>query len=202
MNTFCELESRRISTIVRSESRAYPWELVRTIALRGDVTLRIRPIRPDDEPRLVALFHRLSLQTVYERFLTPFERLPATWYQHFANVDYTRRLGLVAEDLSAVEPALRAVASYEPSEAPGCADIAIVVEDAFQNRGLGTVLLDDLLRAAEARDIRRFRADVLAENRRILHVLGRLAVIRRRELDHGVLTIDFERQQTVEGRVA
>lgn len=171
----------------------YPWELIRSVQLADGAALRLRPIRPDDEPRLVELFKRLSPRTVYQRFFRVYDRLPEHWYHHFANVDYRTRLALVAEEQGA-RASLRAVARYEPGEAPGTTEIAMVVEDGWQRRGLGALLLDALLAAAEARGLRRFTADVLADNRPMLRVLSHLADVRRRELDGGVLTIEFERR--------
>src|SRR5262245_58580038 len=104
----------------------YPWELVRSLALADGAVLPLRPIRPDDEPRLAELFHRLSRRTVYQRFFRAYDRLPEPWYHRFANVDYRARLALVAEDKG---PALRAVARYEPGETPDTTEIGIVVED-------------------------------------------------------------------------
>src|SRR5262245_12510084 len=173
----------------------YPWELVRPLALADGAVLRQRAIRPDDEPRLVELFHRLSRRTVYQRFFRVYDRLPEDWYRRFANVDYRTRLALIAEAQGPA--ALRAVARYEPGETPGRTEIAIVVEDGWQSRGLGTVLLDALLAAAEARGRRRFTADILADNRRMLRLLTRLAEVRRRELGEGVLTLDFERRHPI-----
>src|SRR3989454_8692977 len=95
---------------------------------------------------------------------------------------------------------LRAVARYEPGEMPGTTEIAIVVEDGWQHRGLGSLLLDALLAAAERRNLRVFRADVLADNRPMLRVLSRLADIRRRESNHGILTLEFQRRQMREAR--
>jgi RimJ/RimL family protein N-acetyltransferase len=172
----------------------YPWGLVRPLALPGGPTLRLRPIRPDDEARLVELFHRLSARTVYQRFFRAYDRLPDEWYRRFADVDYGTRLALVAEEHDTGGSRLRAVARYEPGETPGTTEIAIVVEDAWQDRGLGGRLLDALLAAAEARGHHRFIADVLADNRRMLRLLSRLGDIRRRELAYGVLTIEFERR--------
>jgi len=97
---------------------------------------------------------------------------------------------------------LRAVARYEPGEMPGTTEIAIVVEDDWQHRGLGSLLLDALLAAAERRNLRVFRADVLADNRPMLRVLSRLADIRRRESSHGILTLEFQRRQMREARLA
>jgi RimJ/RimL family protein N-acetyltransferase len=187
-------------TIVRTDDSAsavpgYPWALIRPLELNDGAALRLRPIRPDDEPRLVELFHRLSPRTVYQRFFRAYDRLPDHWYHRFAHVDYRTRLALVAEEQDAGGRLLHAVARYEPGEADGTTEIAIVVEDAWQHRGLGTLLLDALLAAAEARGLRRFTADVLADNRPMLRVLTRVAHIGRRDLEAGVLTIEFERRQ-------
>jgi RimJ/RimL family protein N-acetyltransferase len=195
------------STIVRTEDLAsavpgYPWALIRPLELDDGAVLRMRPIRPDDEPRLVELFHRLSPRTVYQRFFRAYDRLPDHWYDRFAHVDYRTRLALVAEQQEAGGPLLHAVARYEPGEADGTTEIAIVVEDAWQHRGLGTLLLDALLAAAEARGLRRFTADVLADNRPMLRVLTRVAHIGRRDLEAGVLTIEFERRQFPRDRLA
>ena len=194
-------------TIVRTDDSAsavpgYPWALIRPLELHDGAALRMRPIRPDDEPRLVELFHRLSPRTVYQRFFRAYDRLPDHWYHRFAHVDYRTRLALVAEQQEAGGPLLHAVARYEPGEADGATEIAIVVEDAWQHRGLGTLLLDALLAAAEARGLRRFTADVLADNRPMLRVLTRVAHIGRRDLEAGVLTIEFERRQFPRDRLA
>ncbi len=169
----------------------------RVITLADGSALRVRPIRPDDEPRLVALFTRLSPRTVYQRFFRVYDRLPPQWYRHFAGVDHVRRLALVAEERSPDGRQLRAVARCEPTGTPGTREIAIVVEDAWQGRGLGPALLEALLAAAEARGIRRFTADVLADNHRILRVIARLADVRSRELHDGVLTLELERRQSL-----
>ena len=67
------------------------------VRLADGARVRLRPVRPDDEGRLEALFHRLSAETVFQRFFTTHRRLPAAWYRSFANVDYRRRFAVVAE---------------------------------------------------------------------------------------------------------
>jgi RimJ/RimL family protein N-acetyltransferase len=157
----------------------------------------VRPIGPDDEPRLRTLFGRLSRRTIYQRFFRPYDRLPEEWYRRFANVDHVTRLALVAEEPGVDDPPLRAVARYEPAGAPGVAEVAVVVEDAWQGRGLGPVLLDALLAEGEARGVHTFTADVLAHNRPMLRVLSRVAHVRRRALDGDVLTLEFERAYAI-----
>src|SRR5262245_10255927 len=129
------------STIVRNpepqEANQYPWALARSIELSDGSALRLRPIHPDDEPELVEFFHRLSPWTMYQRFFRAYARLPGQWCHHFANVDYYTRLALVAEERVAGGAQLRALAQYEPGNAPAMTEIAIVVEDAWQRRGLG-----------------------------------------------------------------
>ena len=157
-------------------------------------SLRLRLIRPDDEPRLIALHERLSAQTTYQRFFTVLRRLPTNWAHFLANVDYQRRLALVIERPDARGVALIAVGRYEPTAEAGIAEVAFVVEDAWQRKGLGRLLLFELLAAAESRGIRRFRAYVLADNRGMLHLLERYTKVVARRLDSGVVDLVFERQ--------
>lgn len=204
MTWFWPFGSPNKSTIVRSSIQLpadYPSELERPLALRSGVRLRLRPVRPDDEPRLEEMFNRLSRHTVYHRFFAPYHRLRADWYRRFANVDYRARLALVAEDEQAGHLLIRAVARYEPDATPGVAEVAVVVEDAWQNRGVGSVLLDAVLEAGEARGIRSFTAHVLADNRRMLHVLRRLGDTHQRSAENGVVTLAFERRHSC-GRLA
>jgi GNAT superfamily N-acetyltransferase len=172
----------------------YPRELVRTVALRDGASARIRPIRPDDEPRLVDLYERLSQHTAYQRFFTVMRRLPNDWYHFFANVDYVRRLALVAERETVAGVQLIGVGRYEPSEEPDAAEVALVVEDGWQGRGLGAILLETVLAAAEARGIRRFRAYVLAENHRMLRLLATRTAVEERKTEEGVTGLRFRRR--------
>lgn len=171
----------------------YPRELVRTVVLKDGASARIRPIRPDDEPRLVDLYERLSRHTAYQRFFTVMRRLPTDWYHFFANVDYERRLALVAERETVAGSQLIGVGRYEPSEEPDAAELAFVVEDGWQGRGLGAILLEAVLAAAEARGVRRFRAYVLADNHRMLRLLATRTLVEERKTEEGVTGLRFRR---------
>jgi RimJ/RimL family protein N-acetyltransferase len=168
----------------------YPRELEREVELRDGARVRIRPIRPEDEPGLHALYERLSEHSAYQRFFTVLKRLPPDWVHFLANVDYRRRLALVAEINANGQPELVGVGRYESS--PGISDdtpeLAFVVADRWQGKGLGTILLREVLAAAVARGYRRFRAYVLADNTRMLDLLARFTDVleTRRE---GAVTI-------------
>ena len=171
----------------------YPHELVRTVTLRDGFAARIGRIRPDDEPRLVDLYERLSRHTAYQRFFTVLRRLPPDWYHFFANVDYVRRLALVAERETVAGVQLIGVGRYEPSEEPDAAEVAFVVEDGWQGRGLGGILLEAVLEAAATRGIRRFRAYVLADNHRMLRLLHTRTRVEDRKTEEGVTGLRFRR---------
>src|SRR2546427_10402982 len=74
-----------------------PRELEHDVRLRDGSHVHIRPIRPDDAPRLQELYDRLSRDTAYQRFFTVMKCLPPDWARMLASVDYQRRLALIVE---------------------------------------------------------------------------------------------------------
>jgi len=179
---------------------AYPREFEREVTLKDGARVRIRPVLPEDENRLVTLYGRLSRDTKYQRFFTVRNRLPPDWAHYFANVDYRRRLALVAERDLDWRPELIGVARYEASDEEGTAEVAMVVQDYWQGKGLGTILLKAILRVGEANGIRRFRAYALADNHRMLAMLSRLTNIQQRRIEEGVVDIVFTRRGTPEAK--
>jgi RimJ/RimL family protein N-acetyltransferase len=173
---------------------AYPGDLEREIALWDGTRLRLRPIRPDDAPRLVEHYARLSAHSAYQRFFAAMRRLPPDWARFLAEVDYRRRFALVVERGPREAPELIAVARYEPTDRPDTAEVAFVVLDGWQGKGIGTALLGDLLAAAEARGVRRFRAWVLADNTRMLDLLDRFTDVKERKTESGVVDLTFTRR--------
>ena len=170
--------------------QGYPAELERDLVLRDGSVVRIRPIRPDDASRLQELHSRLSVNTAYQRFFAIVKRLPPDWAHTLATVDYQRRLALVVEVHGGSSVELIAVGRYDAIDA-GEAEVAFVVEDRWQNRGLGTIVFAEVLRAAAARSFRRFRAYVLADNRRMLDLIQRFARIESRTVEQNVTELVF-----------
>ena len=115
---------------------------MKPISLTDGAQVTLRSIRPEDESALTALYERLSPETSYQRFFTVMRRLPPDWAHILANVDYDRRMAIVA-----LGPAgeLIGVARYVFDERAQEAEIAIVIEDRWQGRGLGTRLLGELI---------------------------------------------------------
>ena len=171
-----------------------PAGIEQVVVLRNGASVHLRPISPDDAPRLVALCHRLSSRTVYQRFFSP-RRLRLEEAHALANVDYRERMALVGEVDTGQEPELVGVARYGPAADAATADIGLVVEDGWQGLGLGPILLEALLQAGAQSGIHEFSADVLTENRRALRLLAQYTQITRSTTRDGVTSITFRRRE-------
>jgi GNAT superfamily N-acetyltransferase len=146
----------------------YPADLACDMALRTGTTVHVRPIRPEDAPRLVEFHGGLSPQSVYRRFLFVHPTLSPTEVERFTSVDYVDRLAIIAEH----GDRLVAVGRYERSADPSEAEVAFVVADSYQQIGIGTLLLELLAGAARRNGITTFVALTLSENRAMLNVFG------------------------------
>lgn len=156
------------------------------ITLRDGTTVTLRAIRPDDAPRLQIAMTRLSPQSAFLRFLLPLHSLSDGEAQRLATVDYSQRMAIVATIPYDGEEAIIGVARYAMTDKPDEAEPAIVVGDAFQGRGLGTMLLAQLARYARAQGIRVFTAIIASENTRILYVIKRTGLpFQVHDLGHG-----------------
>ena len=145
-------------------------------------TVTVRPIRPDDAERLGRLLRRLSRDTVHKRFFTAVVDPPASALRRLAEVDHVRREAFVA----VVRDEVVGVARYEGRrDDPTVAEAAVVVEDAWQRRGIGRRLLRHLGRAAAAQGITRFTASALATNVAPVHLARSLAPLVEVRLDGG-----------------
>lgn len=139
--------------------------------LRDGSEVEVRPLRPDDGPRLVRLFDRLSPQTVHRRFLSPIREPSAEGIVRLLDVDHEGREAVVA----VAGDEIRGVARYARlPEYPQRAEVAVVVEDGWQGRGMARLLLRLLTAAARRHGIQSFEGTILSENRPIVRVLSRI----------------------------
>ncbi len=145
-----------------------------TLATSRDGTRwTIRAIEPADWAELQRLHLRLSPRSRRRRFLSELRTLPEPLARRFAAVDFEDAAAFVAQRPG--ETAIRGVARFaRDAEERELADIAVVVEDAFQRRGLGQLLMRRLAAFAWECGIRRFRAEVLGENAEVLALFRRL----------------------------
>ncbi len=158
------------------------------VLLADGSTVHMRPIRPDDAAAIVALHSRFSERTRYLRYFSPYPRIPERDLHRFVNVDHRDREALVVEQ----GDRLIAVGRYERlgPEADE-AEVAFVVEDAHQGRGIGSVLLEHLAAAAQGVGLRRFVAEVLPVNSGMLRVFAEAGYRIDREYADGVVHLSF-----------
>jgi acyl-CoA synthetase (NDP forming)/RimJ/RimL family protein N-acetyltransferase len=158
------------------------------IMLSDGSTARVRQIRPEDAPAVVALHSRFSDRTRYLRYFSPYPRIPPRELEHFVNVDHHDREAFVVE----LGDELIAIGRYDRLGAGSTeAEVAFVVEDAHQGRGLGSVLLEYLAAAAREEDITRFVAEVLPINSTMLRVFADAGYSVDREYADGVVHLSF-----------
>jgi RimJ/RimL family protein N-acetyltransferase len=159
--------------------------------LRDGEQILIRPIRPDDREELAAGMERLSPESRYRRFFTPTSGLSPAELSYLTEVDHHDHEALVA-----VEPGTEhgiGVARYVRSPADGeLAEVAVAVADSWHNRGVATALLARLTERAREEGVRRFSAEILADNRPMLDLIEELGDVTARRLDQGSVEVEVE----------
>jgi acyl-CoA synthetase (NDP forming)/GNAT superfamily N-acetyltransferase len=158
------------------------------VLLADGTTVRVRPIGPEDADALVALHSRFSERTRYMRFFAPYPRIPQRDLARFVNVDHADREALVVESGGL----LIALGQYERlGEGSPDAEVAFAVEDTYQGKGVGSVLLEHLAAAAPRAGITRFVAEVLPQNGAMLRVFADAGFQVTREYADGVVHLTF-----------
>ena len=160
----------------------------RVVSKSGD-RFRIRPVRMADQTVLQQLFYRLSDDSTYQRFLGYKKSHPREEIMKLADIDCEQSMALVAETESSDTGELIAMARYDLEPGTRWADVALVVLDAFQGKGVGTALFKELVALAKAHGVGGFTADVLADNGRMLGIFTRSGERVETRLESGVYRV-------------
>ncbi|MER7708255.1 GNAT family N-acetyltransferase [Kitasatospora sp. NPDC097605] len=186
------------SAVPRPEPE-YPQHWEADILLRDGGTARIRPITPADAGRLVEFYEQVSDQSKYFRFFAPYPRLSDKDVRRFTHHDFVHRVGLAV----VVRDRFIATVRYDridhdgrPSETGTDAEVAFLVQDAHQGRGVASALLEHIAAVAQERGIRRFQAEVLPENRKMVKVFTDAGYVQRRSFADGVVHLEFDLEPT------
>jgi GNAT superfamily N-acetyltransferase len=157
-------------------------------------SIRIRLLRMADEEILQDLFYRLSDESTYQRFMMHKKRHPHEELQNLVDVDQESSMALVATLEGTESRELIAMARYDVDPATRYGDVALVVLDAWQSKGVGTALFRRLAELGRVRGLAGFTADVLAGNGRMLAIFNKSGLRVETKLDGGVyrVTMRFE----------
>ncbi|MFF8599637.1 GNAT family N-acetyltransferase [Streptomyces sp. NPDC015232] len=179
---------------------AYPDHWEADVVLRDGGTARIRPITTDDADRLVSFYEQVSDESKYYRFFAPYPRLSAKDVHRFTHHDFVDRVGLAAT----VGGEFIATVRYDrinehgrPASAPADeAEVAFLVQDAHQGRGVASALLEHIAAVARERGIRRFAAEVLPANSKMIKVFTDAGYTQKRSFEDGAVRLHLDLEPT------
>ena len=155
----------------------YPREVEKMVSTRDGTPVHLRPICPADESKLSDLFYSLTDNTLYRRFMRVIKRVPHKDLQYFLDVDYKANMAIVLETREpGREPRIIGMAQYFLDLATHFAEVALVVRDEWQGKGLGTCLIGEMIRLAQENGVAGFTADVLSANHVMVHIFQKAGV--------------------------
>lgn len=172
----------------------YPEELEIYRGTKGEVEVLLRPVKISDEPLLKDFFYSLSDRSLYRRFISSRQDMPHDRLQDFVVIDFTKEIVILAMLQGEDKEALAGVGQYSINPGAHTAEVAFVVKDEYQNMGIGTELLSYLTQLAKRQGLHGFMAEVLAENKPMMHVFEKAGFDIERSVTSGVyeLTMSFK----------
>ncbi len=164
------------------------------VTLKDGTPATIRPIRPDDAAHLQDTFDHLSMETIYQRFHAFKKELPDEEALQLATVDYTTRMAFVALTQKNGREIIIGVARYALADADNLEDAesAVVVQDEYQGRGLGKLLLGRLVRYARAKGIHHLRGYMQVGNNSMLNLVKSSGVAYQTRFTEGTWEIEID----------
>jgi acyl-CoA hydrolase/GNAT superfamily N-acetyltransferase len=181
-----------------SGAGVYPQDLETSFITTKGETVLVRPIKPTDDDDWLDFFYSLSEDAIYHRFFQPLKRMPRKEVAHFVVVDYRDRMALVAVARQQEHEQIIAIARYERDPATNLAECAFAVRDEWQGHGVGTFLLQYLIRIAMMNGIEGFTALVMADNRRMLRLFQRTGYLIRSQYEEHAWNISFRFDEKAE----
>ncbi|MFO7732744.1 MAG: GNAT family N-acetyltransferase [Candidatus Aminicenantes bacterium] len=169
--------------------RPYPEEFVRRVRLRDGTEVTFRPIKPEDEPLWMALLGSCSRESLYSRF-----RYLFFWQSHdvasrYCYIDYDREMAIVAESGEGDERRLAGVGRLVAEPGRGSAEYAVLVQDTWQNKGLGGMLTDFCLEIARLWGITRITAITTTDNPRMVAVFEKRGFSVARDVETSLVEV-------------
>jgi acyl-CoA hydrolase/GNAT superfamily N-acetyltransferase len=181
---------------ITGEGGEYPEHLETWRTTRRGFEIFFRPVRINDEHLLKDFFYALTTDSMYHRFISTRTDMPHERLQRFVAIDYRREMVILAIDRQGEHESIVAMGQYLIDEATHTAEMAFVVLDDFQGRGIGAELLAYLTLLARRQGLLGFTAAVLQDNKRMLHLFESMGFIVEKRLDSGVYELKMSFRET------
>jgi len=179
---------------LQDSSALYPSEIKLKHRFKGDLDVRFRAIKPSDEEQMRRLFYRFSKESVYYRYFTHIKEMPHAKMQTYVNIDYRETMSIVGLLGEVGSGKIIAEARYVKLKNKPWGDIAFVVDEKYQGRGIAKYMYLQLIILARERGLQGFVADVLTSNapmRKVFESYG--SVQAKMEYGECHLTIPFDK---------
>jgi len=191
-------EAKRLSYIyvdqmITPEGVVYPEDLEAIMNTKDGSELLVRPVKPTDEEMLSDMFYDLSDQTIINRFFSMLKSMPHRKLQQFCCIDYTNEMSLVAIAGSGPKQKIVGLGSYYLNPATQRAEIAFLVADAWQGKGIGTYMMRSLVKTSKSKNIKGLTAEVLRDNVAMIALMHKSGVPAKSTPAGGsyIFTMDF-----------
>ncbi len=171
---------------ITGRSGEYPEFLETCRTTRAGFPILFRPVKISDEHLLKDFFYRLSTDCMYSRFISTRTDMPHERLQNFVVIDYSREMVILAVNEEEGKEVVIGMAQYLIDEASHSAEVAFVVQDDCQNKGVGAEMLSYLTYLAKKKGLLGFTAEVLMENKPMLHLFESMGFTVKKRLDAGV----------------
>ena len=170
----------------------YPQELERYDTLHDGTEIFFRPVKPTDEKALSEMLYSLSSDSVQKRYFVYTKTFPHKDVQKLSNIDYQQNLSIVGTVPSVSGEKVVAVAQYILDPKTQAAEVAFLVQDEWQEKGMGTFLLDYLTQIAKQRGVKQFCATVLPSNKPMLAIFHNSGYQVKTAFDGGVYDVTYD----------
>jgi GNAT superfamily N-acetyltransferase len=188
-------KSRRLvfaHQIIPARGTVYPEELETLVTLETGTDVLFRPIKATDDELVKDLFYSFSEKTRFQRFMRVVKAMPHAQRQVFCNIDYQQEMAILATlEVESTEEAL-GVGRYMIDEGTKSAEIAVVVRDDWQGRGVGRHLFQRLAEIAKARGIAKFTANVLVGNEAMMNIFRSVGPHMKSHAEKDVIRVEID----------
>ena len=171
------------------EGRGHTEDLETFRTTQSGVEILLRPVQLGDEFHLIDFFNLLSDQSFHRRFNSESKDMSHEQIKKFTVVDYSKKMFILASIKGDVKKKIVGLGQYWVDELNHTADIALLVGDNHQNKGIGTVLLRYLTTIAKTRGILTINAEVLMENDPMIHICEKAGIDKINRMERGLYEI-------------